>query len=109
METSALIDKGLLNIAAGSILASGVLALIFVLRENNTILRGVFGVIGLLLLAWAFFLFTETDDKTAKCKRTLSQLQGLAEGKLVSVGDKAEAQAIANQMLKVINDSPCKP
>jgi hypothetical protein len=109
MNAAAIIDKGLLNIAATSILASGVLVLIFCLREKNTILRGLFGVFGLALMAWAFFLYTGTDDRVGTCKRTLSQLQGLAQGKLVSVADKQEAEAVANQMLKVIDDSKCKP
>jgi glucose uptake protein GlcU len=113
MTTAAVVDKDLLNIVATSVLAAAVLVTIFAFREKRTGLRAVFGLVGLALVGWAIWLYAGTDNAKAKgaadCKRALSQLRGLAEGKLAAVGDKTEAQAVANQMIKVIDESSCKP
>jgi hypothetical protein len=110
------LGEGELKVVAGSVLAASVVVLIFVLRESNTKLRLFFGLISLALFGWSIYLFTadlaeqtRQQPEVSACKRTLSSLQALAEAKLAAVQTEAEAKAIGQQMLTVIENSPCKP
>lgn len=110
------IGEGELKVVAGSILASAVVVLIFVLREKKTVLRLTFGLIALGLVAWAIYLFAAADIERAKtapevttCKRTLAETLALARTKLILVQNETEAKAIGQQMIDVIENSPCKP
>jgi hypothetical protein len=110
------LDDDSLKIVAGSVLASAVVVLVFVLREKRTGLRLVFGLIALALVGWAFFLWQETEiEKTkqapqvAACKGTLREVRAIARTKLEAVETKDEAQAVAQQLINTVEGSDCKP